>query len=136
MIVVVAEQMLGREPILDRLRRKPRLTLCQLIPCPGEKRRKAWCRFDRDFYREHGDEPAQPIELVEFRQNGPKPGDATILDMLGTLRQFAPASRFLPSPFLRFRLEPLLCLCGGEHREPDANKTLEIVPPVWQVGYP
>src|SRR5690606_38128780 len=63
----------------------------------------------------------QPIELFEFGQDGPKPGNSTILDMLGTLRQFAPASLFLPSPLLCFPLEPLLCLCGGEHCEPHAD---------------
>jgi hypothetical protein len=41
--------------------------------------------------------------------------------MLGTLRQFAPASLFLPSPLLRFPPETLLCLCRGEHREPHAD---------------
>src|SRR5579871_6724737 len=101
-----------------------------MITCPGEERQNARRRFGRDFCREHGDESAQAIEFVEFRQNRSKPGNSTILDMLGTLYQLASASLFLPSPLFGFPLKPLLCLCRGEHREPNADLARHVLEPL------
>ena len=66
MIVCVAEQLLGRKPVLDRLRRKARFPICQMLLCPGEEGRKARRRFSQNFRREHDDEPAELIKFIKF----------------------------------------------------------------------
>ena len=61
-IVCVTEQLFGRKPMFDRLRRKARFALCQMLLRPGEEGRKARHWFNRNVCREHDDEPAESIE--------------------------------------------------------------------------
>jgi hypothetical protein len=65
-IVCVTEQLLGRKPMFDRLRRKARFALCQMLLRPGEEGRKARHWFNQNFRREHDDEPAESIEFIKF----------------------------------------------------------------------
>lgn len=66
MIVCLTEQLLGRKPVLDRLRRKVRFTLCQMLLRPGDEGRKARRCFSRNFRREHDDEPAEAIKFIKL----------------------------------------------------------------------
>jgi hypothetical protein len=65
-IVCLTEQLLGRKPMLDRLRRKARFALCQMLLRPGEEGRKAWRWFSRNFRRKHDNQAAESIEFIEF----------------------------------------------------------------------
>jgi hypothetical protein len=107
MVVIVTEQTLSLKTILDRMRREARLTLCQTLPRPSQKRRQAGRRFDRDLCGEHGDEAAEPIQFVEFGEDGAESGSSAIFNMLDARSQLASTALLLDPPLFCFSLEPL-----------------------------